>query len=280
MKKGFCLFCVWPKPICATTRVLMLAAFFSLGSVLFSCHKRNTNTSFFKPMKPTGTMYSAYGLSGEFALEMDLNGDFFFQDFVTGFEFSCKSSEYIGKKESYKQKLIWNMFSGKELEQEVRFTVLQENCHNFGFINNPFILEVFHDGALIYRRGACGTFHEPMPLAGKYKMLTVNGKDALAFYKLKEIPLLELIKTNTSNMIHGRFACRYWQGGFKLLDKTMYINFNIHPTDDCVETPELTNLMEAVGNKSYLFEMTKDAKRRSILTLSDKYDTFVFLKID
>ncbi len=231
-------------------------------------------------MKPTGTIYSAYGFSGEFALEMDLNGDFFFQDYVTGFEVECKSSEYIGKKESYKQKLIWNMFSGKDLEQEVKLTVLQENCHNFGFINNPFILEVYHDGALIYRRGACGTFHDPMTLHGKYTMLTVNGKEAKEFYKLKELPNLEITKTKTSNMIHGRLACRYWQGDFKLLDKTMSINYNIHPTDDCTESPALTDYMEAVGNKRYLFEVHKDAKKRTVLTLSDKYDTFVFIKIE
>ncbi len=280
MKKEFYLFCNHAKSELIFSRIWIFGLVFVFGSLMFSCKNRNTNPIFFKPMKPTGTMYSAYGLSGEFALEMDLNGDFFFQDYVTGFEVSCKSSEYIGKKESYKQKLIWNMFGGKDLEQEVRFTVLQENCHNFGFINNPFILEVYHDGELIFRNGGCGSFHEPLPLAGKYQMLTVNGKEAKAFYKLKELPILELNKTKTSNMIHGRFACRYWQGGFKILDKTLYINYNLHPTEGCVENPEMTNLMEAVGNKSYLFEMTKDAKKRSILTLSDKYDTFVFLKIE
>lgn len=277
MKEEICFFV---RAASTSIRVWMFGAVFILCSFMISCKNQSKPISYFKPMKPTGTMYSAYGLSGDFALEMDLNGDFFFQDYVTGFEVSCKSSEYIGKKESYKQKLIWNMFGGKELEQEVILTVLQENCHNFGFINNPFILEVFHDGALVFRKGDCGTFHYPMSLSGKYIMLTVNGKEAKSFYKLKELPILELGKTKSSNMIHGRYACRYWQGDFKLLDKTMSINFNIHPTDDCIESPEMTNLMEAVGNKRYLFEFTKDAKKRSILTLSDKYDTFVFLKID
>ena len=280
MKKEFYSYILPPKYIVDTRQIFVFSLLFLLSLALFSCHKRNTNTSTFKPMKPTGSHYSAYGLSNEFALEMDLNGDFYFQDYITGFEVECKSSEYIGKKESYKQKLIWNMFAGKDLEQEVKLTVLQENCHNFGFINNPFILEVYHDGALIYRRGACGTFHYPMTLHGKYSMLTVNGKDAKEFYKLKELPNLEITKTKTSNMIHGRLACRYWQGDFKHLDKTMSINYNIHPTDDCIESPELTNYMEAVGNKQYLFEVYKDPKKRTVLSLSDKYDTFVFLKIE
>jgi len=248
--------------------------------VFGSCHNRNKNTSDFKPMKPSGSLYSAYNENGNWALEMDLNGDFHFQDYVTGYEILCKSSEYIGKKEGYKQKLEWNMFNGKELEQEVKFTILQENCYNFGFVNNPFTLEVYHDGGLIYRLGDCGTFHNEPVVTGNFAMHTVNGKDAKEFYNLKEIPNFEIKKTKTSNMVHGRFACRFWQGQVKLLDKSMFLNYNIHPTDDCIETPELTKFAESMGNKKFLFDVSKDTKKRTLLTLSDKYDTFVFVKTD
>lgn len=246
--------------------------------VLSSC-QGNRKMESFKPMRPTGTHYAAYSMNGNWALEMELNGHFHFQDFVNGFELNAKTSEYVVKKEGYKQKLEWNMFSGKEVEQQIRFTVLQENCHNFGFVNNPFILEVFHDGGLIYRMGDCGTFHYEFPIEGTYKILTANGKDALTAYNLKEVPILDFQRTKISNMIHGRFACRFWQGDIRLLDKTISIQYNIHPTEDCIEYAELTNFMMAFGNKRFLYELSKNTKNSTILTLSNKYDTFVFLKI-
>lgn len=251
-----------------------------IGLIFSSCHNQKKNTNDFKPMKPTGSFYSAYSDEGLWALEMDLNGNFFFEDFSTGFEIQSKTTEFIGKKEGPKQKLEWNMFNGNELEQQIRFSILQENCHNFGYVNNPFILEVFHHGGLIYQLGACGTFQNQALEIGKFKLLTANGQSALSVFKLSEAPILELKKVKTSNMIHGRFACRYWQGQIKPIDLTLSINFNIHPTEDCVESPELSACMQSIGNKNYTFQFSKDAERRTILTLSDKNNIFAFLKLE
>ncbi len=227
-------------------------------------------------MKPTGAYYSAYNESGNLALEMDLNGNFHFVDYVSGYEIDCKTSEYIGKKDAYKQKLEWNMFNGKELEQQVRFTVLQENCHNFGYVNNPFILEVFYDKKLLYQLGSCGTFHDDLNLVGNFTLIKHNGKEIRSFYELTELPKLELKKTPVSNMIHGRFGCRYWHGVINLLESTIALNYNIHPTADCIESPALTKLTEQFGAKKYHFQISSQPKGVVLLTLIDKYDTFVF----
>ena len=260
------------------TNLLFFAVFLS-QLFLLSCHSRK-KVDDFKPMKPTGNQYCAHDAGGHWALEMDIYGDFSFYDFTNSFEIQTKTPDYIGKKEGVKQKLEWNMISGKESEQKVRFTILQENCFNFGFANNPFILEVFHDGAIIYQMSGCGTFHDQMFQEGSYTLMTVNDKGAQEYYKLTEPVVLKLEKTKTSNLINGRLACRYWQGAMRLLDKTMSINFNIHPTSDCKEGPELTKCMEDMGNSNYVFDFTKDPKKGTQLTLSDKNHTFVFVKKD
>lgn len=250
-----------------------------LVCLVSACNNSKKQARDFKPMKPSGTHYTAYCPNGTWALEMDLNGEFVFQEYLSGFEIDCKSTEYIGKKEGYKQRLEWNMFNGKELEQQVRFTVLQENCHNFGYVNNPFILEVFYDGNLLYRQGGCGTFHNKLEIEGVYNVLTVNGQDVKEFYKLNQNPSFELKKTKSSNMLYGRTACRYWNGVFNILESTISINYNIHPTADCVESYELTQFTEAFGNKQYFYKLTSDAKKGTLLTLLEKYDTFVLQKI-
>ena len=269
---------ITPKYSARSIWMLLFFGIFSL-STLPSCKNNKQTDSGFKMMKPTGNKYSAYCLSGNWVLEMDLNGAFCFHDFVRDYALKANTSEYHGVKESYKQKLVWNMFDGDNLEREIKFTVLQENCHNFAYVNNPFILQVYENGELIYQLGDCGTFHYEHRFVGRFKMIKANGKDAASTYKIKDIPILQIEKNAHSNMLSGRFACRFWQGDLKLLDNTMSINYNIHPTQDCIETPEITEFMETLNNKRFWFKISVDAKNRTLLTLMDKYDTFVFLKV-
>lgn len=256
----------------------LLFAVLIIGLSTQSCSNRKKNASDFKPMKPSGSQYSAYDATGAWALEMELNGDFHFIDFMNDFEINSKTPEYVGKRDGYKQSLEWIMLSGKENEYKVKFTILQENCYNFGYVNNPFYLEVVFEDKVIFRLGECGTFHNDLGLNGKYTLNKVNNQEVLFRYKLEKAPILDLKKTKNSNMIHGRFACRYYQGDLKLLDNTLTVNYNIHPTPDCTEDPGLTELSELFGNKKYNYQLSTDDKKRTLLTLSDKNNTFVFVK--
>lgn len=232
----------------------------------------------FQPMKPTGTLYSAYNENGLWALEMDLYGDFVFQDFSSGLKVVCKSSDYVVKKRGFNQQMEWNMYFGGDLEKHVSLKILKENCHNFGFINNPFVLEISHDQEVIYRLGDCGSFHNDFQLDGVYELATVNRQAASSYYQLPSAPILNLKKLKTSSDIEGRLACRYFRGNIDYKEMNLSLFYNVHPTDDCSEPESQTKFMEEIGNKSFFFKSGSDPILGKTLTLSDKYNTFVFKK--
>jgi hypothetical protein len=229
-------------------------------------------------MKPSGSLYSAYNENGLWALEMDLSGDFVFQDFTSGLKVTCQTTDYIVRKRGFNQQMEWHMYFGKDLEKEVKLIVQKDNCHNFGFVNNPFSLEIRHDGEVIYRLGDCGTFHNDLKLNGSYELLTVNRQPATTYYQIAKAPVLTLRKMDASSDTEGRLACRFFRGTIDLKEMNMSLFYNIHPTDDCSESENQTKFMEEIGNKSFFFKVENKGEMGQTLTLSDKYNTFVFKK--
>ncbi len=258
--------------------LLALIIGFSSINLLSACAKRKKNNvmqeTTTKPMRPIGTMYSAYDPEYAWALEMELDGQFNFVDYNNNIEVKCEATSFSSFSENEKQGLEWIMKTADDLE--VRFRVLEENCFNFGFNNNPMIFELRNEHGVLYRVGGCGSYHNPFGFDQAYVLSTINNEDFRKESQLTEAPQITFSKIKTSSLIEGRFGCRTWRSQFNLLDRTLGINFDIYPNTDCYESPELSLFIERIGGKPYFFVFSDNNNK---LTLSDKNDTFVFLKM-
>jgi hypothetical protein len=242
-----------------------------------SCAKRKKNentTNMTKPMRPDGHMYSAYDPDFAWALEMEVNGNFSFIDFVNNIEIQCESRSFQAIANGNKQGLKWTMMTSDSLE--VQLIIYDQNCYNFGFNNQPFELEMRNENGVIYRIGGCGCYHQEFGFNEKYELQTINGKDFKTATKLTEAPKLSFQKIKTNNLIEGTFACRSWRSIVNLLERSIVLNYDIAPNMECLESAELSEFMESIGNKPLHFSFSAN---NNTLTLSNKNDTFVFTKL-
>lgn len=245
-------------------------------SLLCSCanNKNKMEETTPKPMRPHGTMYSAYDPDFSWALEIDLEGQTSFIDYDNNVETSCKTSPFTAFSENDKQGLEWHMKTDDSLDLHIR--VFEENCFNFGFNNNPLTFQLSNENGVLYRIGGCGSFHNPFGFMQGYQLSTINNEDFRKETKLTEAPQITFSKIKTSNLIEGSFGCRTWRSHFNILNRSMGFIFDIYPNTSCYESPELSHFMERMSGKSYYFSFSDNNNK---LTLSDKNDTFVFLKM-
>ena len=123
--------------------------------------------------------------------------------------------------------------------------------------------------------GGCGCYHPNFGFRDTYVLSTINNQDCKTSGNLSEAPQLQLSKMKTSNLIEGRFGCRAWRSQLNILERTFAFNFDLYTNMSCHESPELSQLMERMGGKPYYFLFSENNNK---LTLSDKNDTFVFIK--
>lgn len=243
-----------------------------------SCAKRKkkeNTTNMTKPMRPDGNMYSAYDSEFSWALEMELDGSFSFIDFVNNIEIHCQTSTFQGIQNGNKQGLKWTMMTPDSVE--IHFTVYDQNCYNFGFNNKPFELEMRNENGVIYRIGGCGCYHQAFGFDQQYVLQTINGKDFKTQIKLTEAPKLSFQKIKTNNLIEGKLACRSWRSVINLLERSFVLNYDLAPNMECIESAELSEFMESIGNNPLHFSFSVN---NNTLTLSNKNDTFVFTKLN
>jgi hypothetical protein len=242
-----------------------------------SCAKRkkNKNTAnMTKPMRPDGNLYSAYDPEFRWALEMELEGSFSFIDFVNNIEIQCETGSFQAIQSGNKQGLKWTMMTPDSFE--IHFTIFDHNCYNFGFNNKPFELEMSNENGVLYRIGGCGCYHQEFGFNEKYVLQTINGQDFKTLTKLTEAPELSFQKIKTNNLIEGRLACRSWRSVINLLERRIFLNYDLAPNMECIESAELSEFMESIGNKPLHFSFSAN---NNTLTLSNKNDTFVFTKL-
>lgn len=263
----------------STKQVIWLSILFLniavLGLGIGSCAKRQKKNKeqITKPLRPNGSIYSSYDPQYNWALEMEIDGNFSFIDYTNNIDVHCKTSEFQSFQEENKQGLVWVMRTSDSLQ--VRVQIADANCYNFGFQNNPFVLELSNEHGVLYRVGGCGCYHPNFGFRDTYVLSTINNQDCKTSGNLSEAPQLQLSKMKTSNLIEGRFGCRTWRSQLNILERTFAFNFDLYPNMSCHESPELSQLMERMGGKPYYFLFSENNNK---LTLSDKNDTFVFIK--
>jgi len=251
---------------------------FLLALSCFACGSKNKKIDHEqqdnRPMKPVSAFYSAYDEKGNWALEMDVYGEFHFVDYNNNIDLHCLTGDFSSFTENDKNGLIWTMTTDTEFQ--IRLKIFEENCFNFGFNKYTMILELFNEVGTLYRIGACGTYHNTLGFGNTYELRKVNQQDYEIVTGISEKLTLSIQKTKFSNMLSGTFNCRTYMSSLNLLENTFSISFNLYPNMDCHEPAETSAFFDKIANRKYYFRFSDQNK---ILTLSDKFDTFVFYKI-
>jgi hypothetical protein len=244
---------------------------------LYACaNKKSTiEESHQRPAKPIHENYAAYDAQYNWVLEMDINGNFTFVDYNSQIKVQCPTGPFQAFQETNKQGLQWLMQTSDSIN--IKLQIFESNCHSLNFKNNPFFMELSNELGVFYRLGNCGTYHQNLGFQNIYALSTINNEDFSKNSKLLEAPQLKISKIKTSNLIEGSFGCRTWRSQLNLLDRTFGFNLDLYPNMSCQESPELSQFMERISGKLYFFMFSENNNK---LTLSDKNDTFVFLKIN
>jgi heat shock protein HslJ len=255
---------------------------FALGLGIFSitqsaCAKRKKNentTTMTKPMRPDGTMYSAYDLDNSWSLELDMNGQFNFKDFDKKINFNSDASEFQGFQVNEKQGLKWVMKDADS--RELTLSVIENQCHNASPFNKSFELEIKQNNTSLYRLSGCGSYHNAFGFDQEYQLSLINGEVYDKATKLDTAPILNFKRVPSTNLIEGKIGCRSWRSQIDILNRTFVFNFDLAPNMDCIELEALSAFMEIISNKPMHFSFSAN---NNTLTLSNKNDTFVFTKL-
>lgn len=241
-----------------------------LCGVLLACgqKKKAVDEQVSKPMRIVEGNYSAYHADGDWALEMELNGNFAFKDYVNNISFYASTPLATDFLDEGKQGKLWTMTSG---EQELRLKVYEENCFSLSFTNNRFLMEILQNNQVIYSKGDCGSYHEKFGFGNTYVFTQVSG---ITIENPSLLPKIVFHKTPLSNQIYGKIGCRSFKGELLILETAITIGFDIHPTENCIEDLETQRFME-VFPKKYYFSFERN---NTILRLIDKNHTFVLKK--
>jgi heat shock protein HslJ len=264
-----------------TTQLLWITCL-TLGVSLFSitlnsCAKRKKNeitTTMTKPMRPDGTMYSAYDYDNNWTLELDMNGQFSFKDFDKNINFNSAASDFQGFQTGEKQGLKWVMKDADS--RELILSVIENQCHNALPFNKSFELEIKRNNTSIYTLSGCGSYHNAFGFDQEYQLSRINGEAFDNATKLDAAPKLNFSRVPSTNLIEGKIGCRSWRSQIDILNRTFVFNFDLAPNMDCIELEALTAFMEFIGNKPMHFSFSAN---NNTLTLSNKNDTFVFTKL-
>lgn len=239
-------------------------------SVLMACGQKKSviQEQLSKPMAVIQGNYDAYHSDGDWALEMELNGNFAFKDYVNNITFFAATPLATKFADDGKQGMLWTMNSG---DRELRLKVYDENCFSLSFNNNRFLMEILQNNQVIYRKGDCGSYHEKFGFGQSFVFDQVNG---LEIKNLVDLPEITIVKTPLTNQIHGKIGCRTFKGELLVLESSIAIGFDIHPNETCEEDQEIQKFMEVFPRKYYFsFE-----RNNTILRLIDKNHTFVLKK--
>jgi hypothetical protein len=262
-----------------TKKSLLLALIILISNGIFftgfsSCAKRkNREKNTVKPMRPSEKMYSAYDPQYNWALEMEIDGNFSFIDYTNNLDVHCKTSSFEAIQIGNKMGLKWVMQTADSLKVQIQ--IFEENCYNFGFQNNPFVFELSNEMGVLYRVGGCGSYHQAFGFNDKFELSTINGIDFRKSTTLTDAPIIKFSKIKTSNLIDGKIGCRTFRSQFNILSRSFGISFDLYPNMSCEETTGLSNLMERIGEQEFHFLFSENNNK---LTLSNKNDTFVFIK--
>lgn len=221
-----------------------------------------------KPISTKQGNYSAYHADGDWALEMELNGNFAFKDYVNDITFYGATPLATQFSDEGKHGLLWTI---KNPGQELQLKVYDENCFSLSFANKLFLLEILQNSQVIFRKGDCGSYHDKFGFDQNYVFDQVIG---LEIKNIADLPEITIIKTPLMNQMHGKIGCRSFKGELLILESAIAIGFDIHPNEKCQEDEEMRKLMEVFPRKYYFsFE-----RNNTILRLINKNHTFVLKK--
>lgn len=227
-----------------------------------------------KPMRPDGSLFSAYDSDNNWVLEMDLNGHFSFIDFDKKITFKSETPPFRGFQEDAKQGLNWVMQDSDSRELTLR--IIEHQCHAYSTTNKSFELELKQKNTTLYQLSGCGSYHEPFGFNERFQLTTINGEDFKKTTKIDVAPELNFNLVKSTNLIEGVLACRSWRSQIDILNRTFVFNYDLAPNMNCIELEALSEFMERIGNKLLHFSFSMN---NNTLTLSDKNDTFVFIKM-
>jgi hypothetical protein len=266
---------VYKKPFFLITCLALCAGFITISTS--ACAKRknknNTNISMQKPMRPDGKFYAAYDSDNNWVLEMELDGSFVFIDFEKRITFKTETTAFSGFQEENRQGIKWIM--SNEREQQLSIKIFEDNCHSHSPFNKSFELEIKTNQSTNYRLTGCGSYHQGFGFEELYELSTINGANYNEYVKLTDAPTLRFNKINANKLIEGQFGCRFWRSELNILERSFVFNYDLAPNMNCHENEMLSVFMEKIGYRVLHFSFSAN---NNTLTLSDKIDTFVFIK--